>query len=109
MSLPMAANRSQNFNVNNNNTSLNNPKRAKLVGENWHHNSSRGGGATKPHLNEMDSDPPNEDAANKRATSLPPNIGSLTSRNVIYLDMRNRNIKMDGAYSVSQVIKVNHQ
>ena len=106
----MAANRSQNFNVNNNNTSLNNPKRAKLVGENWHHNSSRGGGgATKPHLNEMDSDPPNEDAANKRATSLPPNIGSLTSRNVIYLDMRNRNIKMDGAYSVSQVIKVNHQ
>lgn len=56
---------------------------------------------------------------NKRTTSLPPsninntsnpntntNTNNPGSKNVVYLNLKNRYIKSDGAYSVSQVIKV---
>lgn len=80
-----------------------NAKRAKLTSENNNTNQSSTLGKTKgvSHLY-VDNDDNDE---LKRASSLPP-VNTQLRKNVVQLEMKNRNLKSDNAYNVSQIIKV---
>lgn len=82
-------------------TKMNNAKRPKLANGNINSNFNSNTFNINNHQVIEDEDDPY-----KRDTALP-TVNQQPGKNVVYLDMKNRSIKSDGAYSVSQVIKVN--